>query len=76
MEPKGKAAVKFEMYNAAREKLKALTFLQQFDATYVEGNFTESSKIHKATTFLKGNMLQWWDHCAYAKSGTYHFGGI
>ena len=40
--------------------MKVLTFLQQFDAVYLGGHFTEPSNVRKAATFLKGNSLQWW----------------
>ena len=56
----GGAQVKFESFSGTQDKLKALTFIQQFDAAYTGGNFTESSKVRKAATFLKGNALQWW----------------
>ncbi|MCO5598074.1 hypothetical protein L7F22_052164 [Adiantum nelumboides] len=66
--PKGKAkdykeggqAVKFEPFFGTTDRMKALIFLQQFDAAYTGGNFTEASKIRKAASFLKGNALQWW----------------
>ncbi|MCO5605150.1 hypothetical protein L7F22_059330 [Adiantum nelumboides] len=63
--PKGKAkdygqAVKFEPFFGTTDRMKALIFLQQFDATFNGGNFTEASKIRKAASFLKGNALQWW----------------
>ncbi|MCO5575341.1 hypothetical protein L7F22_029141 [Adiantum nelumboides] len=66
--PKGKAkdykeggqAVKFEPFFGTTDRMKALIFLQQFDATFTGGNFTEASKIRKAASFLKGNALQWW----------------
>ena len=54
----GGQAVKFETFSGMQDKLKALTFIQQFDAAYSGGNFTESSKVRKAATFLKGNALQ------------------
>ncbi|MCO5601409.1 hypothetical protein L7F22_055530 [Adiantum nelumboides] len=63
--PKGKPkeeggqAVKFDTFHGTHDKLKALLFLQQFDAAFAGGNFTESSKIRKAATFLKTNALQW-----------------
>ncbi|MCO5558673.1 hypothetical protein L7F22_012259 [Adiantum nelumboides] len=65
--PKGKAkdykeggqAVKFEPFGTT-DRMKALIFLQQFDAAFTGGNFTEASKIRKAASFLKGNALQWW----------------
>lgn len=57
----GGQAVKFETFSGTQDKLKALTFIQQFDAAYTGGNFTESSKVRKAATFLKGNALQWWN---------------
>ena len=56
----GGQAVKFDTFSGMQDKLKALTFIQQFDAAYSGGNFTESSKVRKAATFLKGNALQWW----------------
>ncbi|MCO5585602.1 hypothetical protein L7F22_039537 [Adiantum nelumboides] len=56
----GGQAAKFDTFHGAHDKLKALLFLQQFDATYARGNFTESSKIRKAATFLKSNALHWW----------------
>ncbi|MCO5569564.1 hypothetical protein L7F22_023279 [Adiantum nelumboides] len=66
--PKGKLkdykevgqAVKFDNFHGTHDKLKALLFLQQFDAAFAGGNFTESPKIRKAATFLKTNALQWW----------------
>ncbi|MCO5602619.1 hypothetical protein L7F22_056753 [Adiantum nelumboides] len=66
--PKGKAkdykeggqAVKFEPFFGTTDRMKALIFLQQFDAAFTGGNFTEASKIRKAASFLKGNALQWW----------------
>ncbi|MCO5566335.1 hypothetical protein L7F22_020012 [Adiantum nelumboides] len=66
--PKGKAkdrkeggqAVKFEPFFGTTERMKALIFLQQFDAAFTGRNFTEASKIRKAASFLKGNALQWW----------------
>ncbi|MCO5573582.1 hypothetical protein L7F22_027354 [Adiantum nelumboides] len=66
--PKGKAkdykeggqAVKFEPFFGTTDRMKALIFLQQFDAAFTGGNFTEASKIRKAASFLKGNVLQWW----------------
>ncbi|MCO5579902.1 hypothetical protein L7F22_033768 [Adiantum nelumboides] len=56
----GGQAVKFDTFHGTHDKLKALPFLQQFDAAFAGGNFTESSKIRKAATFLKNNGLQWW----------------
>ncbi|KAH7421157.1 hypothetical protein KP509_13G042900 [Ceratopteris richardii] len=56
----GGQAVKFQIFSGMHDRLKALTFIQQFDAAYTGGNFTESSKVWKAATFLKGNALQWW----------------
>ncbi|MCO5571715.1 hypothetical protein L7F22_025462 [Adiantum nelumboides] len=66
--PKGKAkdykeggqAVKFEPFFGTIDRMKALIFLQQFDAAFTGRNFTEASKIRKAASFLKGNALQWW----------------
>ncbi|MCO5549134.1 hypothetical protein L7F22_002600 [Adiantum nelumboides] len=56
----GGQAVKFDTFHGTHDKLKALLFLQQFDAAFAGGIFTESSKIRKAATFLKTNALQWW----------------
>ncbi|MCO5580452.1 hypothetical protein L7F22_034320 [Adiantum nelumboides] len=56
----GGQAVKFDTFHGTHDKLKALLFLQQFDAAFAGGNFTEASKIRKAATFLKTNALQWW----------------
>ena len=53
----GGQSVKFVTFSGMQDKLKALTFIQQFDAAYIGGNFTESSKVRKATTFLKDNAL-------------------
>ncbi|MCO5573202.1 hypothetical protein L7F22_026969 [Adiantum nelumboides] len=61
--PKGKAkdykeggqAVKFEPFFGTTDKMKALIFLQQFDAAFTGGNFTEASKIRKAASFLKAD---------------------
>ena len=49
----GGAALQFDTFRGFEDRTKALSFLQQFDAAYVGGNFTESSK-------LKGNASQWW----------------
>ncbi|MCO5551929.1 hypothetical protein L7F22_005436 [Adiantum nelumboides] len=43
----GGQAVKFDAFHVTHDKLKALLFLQQFDAAFAGGNFTESSKIRK-----------------------------
>ena len=56
----GGAAVKFDSFDGQKNKLKALIFLQQFDAAFSGGHFTEASKVRKAASFLKGNALQWW----------------
>ncbi|MCO5579519.1 hypothetical protein L7F22_033374 [Adiantum nelumboides] len=56
----GGATVKFETFNGFEDKTKPLTFLQQFDTAYAGGSFTEASKVKKAATFLKGNVLTWW----------------
>ncbi|MCO5563866.1 hypothetical protein L7F22_017516 [Adiantum nelumboides] len=66
----GGQAFKFDIFHGAHDKLKALLFLQQFDAAFAfleqfdaafaGGNFIESSKIRNAATFLKSNALQWW----------------
>ncbi|MCO5603644.1 hypothetical protein L7F22_057795 [Adiantum nelumboides] len=56
----GGQAVKFDTFHGTHDKLKAVLFLQQFDAAFAGGNFTEASKIRKAATFLKTNALQWW----------------
>ena len=56
----GGSAVKFDSFDGQKNKLKALTFLQQFDAAFSGGHFTEFSKVRKAASFLKGNALQWW----------------
>ncbi|MCO5592854.1 hypothetical protein L7F22_046858 [Adiantum nelumboides] len=56
----GGQAVKFDTFHGTHDKLKALLFLQQFDAAFAGGNFIEASKIRKAATFLKTNALQWW----------------
>ncbi|MCO5594416.1 hypothetical protein L7F22_048446 [Adiantum nelumboides] len=55
----GGQAVKFDTFHGTHDKLKDLLFLQQFDAAFAGGNFTESSRIRKAATFLKTNALQW-----------------
>ncbi|MCO5549173.1 hypothetical protein L7F22_002640 [Adiantum nelumboides] len=57
----GGQVVKFDTFHGTHDKLKALLFLQQFDAAFAGGNFTEASKIRKAATFLKTNALQWWN---------------
>ncbi|MCO5576629.1 hypothetical protein L7F22_030444 [Adiantum nelumboides] len=44
------AAVKFDTFNGTQDKMKALTFIQQFDAAYVGGNLIESS-----TKFVRVN---------------------
>ncbi|MCO5593914.1 hypothetical protein L7F22_047933 [Adiantum nelumboides] len=54
----GGQAIKFDTFHGTHDKLKALFFLQQFDAAFAGGNFTEASKIRKAATFLKTNALQ------------------
>ncbi|MCO5547062.1 hypothetical protein L7F22_000503 [Adiantum nelumboides] len=56
----GGQAVKFDTFHGTHDKLKALLFLQQFDAAFAGGNFTEASEIRKAATFLKTNPFQWW----------------
>ncbi|MCO5603050.1 hypothetical protein L7F22_057193 [Adiantum nelumboides] len=56
----GGQAVKFETFSGFDDMTKALSFLQQFDTAFAGGNFTEASKVRKATTFLKGNARQWW----------------
>ncbi|MCO5601858.1 hypothetical protein L7F22_055983 [Adiantum nelumboides] len=43
----GGQVVKFDTFHGTHDKLKALLFLQQFDAAFAGGNFTESSKLHK-----------------------------
>ena len=65
LEPEGKikdfkeggAVVKFEVFNGHSDRTKVLTYLQQFDTTYMGGLYTEASKIRKASSFLKGNAL-------------------
>ncbi len=52
--------MKFDTFHGTKDKLKALAFIQQFDAAFSGGNFTEASKVRKAASFLKGNALQWW----------------
>ena len=54
----GGSLVKFEPFDGTSKRLKALTFIQQFDIVYHIGNFIEESKIRKATTMLKDNALQ------------------
>ncbi|MCO5552007.1 hypothetical protein L7F22_005515 [Adiantum nelumboides] len=56
----GGQAVWYDTFHGTHDKLKALLFLQQFDAAFAGGNFTEFSKIRKAATFPKTNALQWW----------------
>ncbi|MCO5563825.1 hypothetical protein L7F22_017474 [Adiantum nelumboides] len=56
----GGALVKFDSFDGQKNKLKALIFLQQFDAAFSGGHFTEALKVRKAVSFLKGNALQWW----------------
>ncbi len=56
----GGAAVQFDIFRGFEDRTKALSFIQQFDAAFAGGNFTESSKVRKAATFLKGNASQWW----------------
>ena len=56
----GGAAVHFDTFRGFEDRTKALSFIQQFDAAFAGGNFTESSKVRKAATFLKGNASQWW----------------
>ncbi|MCO5575764.1 hypothetical protein L7F22_029568 [Adiantum nelumboides] len=41
----GGQAVKFDTFHGTHDNLKALLFLQQFDAAFAGGNFTEASKI-------------------------------
>ena len=41
----GGASVKFDTFDGAKDKKNAMMFLQQFDAAFVGGNFTEISKI-------------------------------
>ena len=57
---RGGASVKFDTFDGAKDKKNAMVFLQQFDAAFAGGNFTEISKIRKAVSLLKGNALQWW----------------
>lgn len=81
LEPKGKikdfkeggAAVKFKVFNghSDSDRTKALTFLQQFDTAYTGGVYTEASKIRKASTFLKGNALQWWSNILMQGKSTF-----
>ncbi|MCO5609251.1 hypothetical protein L7F22_063475 [Adiantum nelumboides] len=56
----GGQAVNFDTFHGTHDKLKALLSLQQFDAAFARGNFTKSSKVRKAATFLKTSALQWW----------------
>ena len=56
----GGASVQFDTFDGETDKMTALTFIQQFDAAFSGGNFTEVSKIRKAISLLKGNALQWW----------------
>ncbi|KAH7298719.1 hypothetical protein KP509_25G056200 [Ceratopteris richardii] len=56
----GGAATKFDTFNGTDDRMKTLTFLEQFDAAFIGWNFGESSKVQKAAMFLKGNALQWW----------------
>ena len=56
----GGASVKLDTFDGAKYKKNAMVFLQQFDAAFSAGNFTEISKIRKAISLLKGNALQWW----------------
>ena len=53
----GGSAVKFDSFDGQKNKLKALTFIQQFDAAFSGGHFTESSKVRKAASFLKGMLF-------------------
>ena len=56
----GGAAVQFDTFRGFEDRTKALSFIQQFDAAFAGGNFTEASKVRKTATFLKGNASQWW----------------
>ena len=56
----GGQSVKFVTFSGMQDKLKASTFIKQFDAAFTGGNFSEPSMVRKAATFLKGNALQWW----------------
>ena len=53
----GGQSVKFDTFSGMQDKLKALTLLQQFDAAFTGGNFSEPSMVRKVATFLKGNAL-------------------
>ncbi|MCO5546973.1 hypothetical protein L7F22_000412 [Adiantum nelumboides] len=46
------------IYGISRKK--ALSLLEQFDKAYAGGNFTEASKVRKATTYLTRNVGQGW----------------
>ncbi|MCO5558209.1 hypothetical protein L7F22_011788 [Adiantum nelumboides] len=50
----------FDTFHGTHDKLKALQFLQLFNAAFAGGNFAKYSKIRTAATFLKTNALQWW----------------
>lgn len=48
--------IKFETFDGSSDKLKALTFIQHFDAAY-QGRKLQRS--FKAMPMLKKNALQW-----------------
>ncbi|MCO5589100.1 hypothetical protein L7F22_043066 [Adiantum nelumboides] len=68
----GGQAVKFDTFHGTHDKLKALLFLLQFDAAFAGGNFTESSKIRKAATFLKTKV----DFIVEPGCGTFNMGPV
>ncbi|MCO5560603.1 hypothetical protein L7F22_014219 [Adiantum nelumboides] len=56
----GGKGVTFTTFTGFDDRKKALSFFQQLNKAYVEGKFTEASKVRKAATFLTRNVGQWW----------------
>ena len=46
----GGTSVKFDTFDGAKDKKNAMIFIQQIDAAFSGGNFTEVSKIRKVVS--------------------------
>ncbi|MCO5569029.1 hypothetical protein L7F22_022735 [Adiantum nelumboides] len=56
----GDKDIKFKVYNGKRVTNKALVFIRQFEVAFVEGHFSERSKLRHVSMYLKDTASDWW----------------
>ncbi|RYA46730.1 hypothetical protein [Enterobacter cloacae complex sp. GF14B] len=64
----GGQSIKFDTFSGYRDASKALSFVQQFDITFVGGRYSEHSKIWRGASYFKGNARTWWSTLLLSKT--------